>query len=250
MSPAKVALITGAGKKRVGFFIAEHLARRGFGLAIHYRTSAADAADTIAHLQHQFGVPAKRFQADLRYEVQVRAMIESVLGAFGRIDVLVNSAAIWEKKPLEEIKAEDVRLHFETNALSTFLCCQHAGLAMTQQTEGGCIINLGDWAEARPYVDYAAYFPSKGAVSAMTRSFAVELAMRNPKVRVNCILPGPVMLPADLSPSEREEAIRGTLVKHEGSPNNVAQAVMALIDNEFVTGVCLPVDGGRTIAGA
>ena len=76
---------------------------------------------------------------------------------------------------------------------------------------------------------------------------AVELAHRNPKARVNCVLPGPVMLPQDLPEAEKRQAIAGTLLKHEGSPRNVAQAVLALIDNDFITGVCLPVDGGRTV---
>ena len=77
---------------------------------------------------------------------------------------------------------------------------------------------------------------------------AVELALRNPAVRVNCILPGPVMLPPELSAAERQQAIAGTLVRREGRPENVAHAVLFLVENDFVTGVCLPVDGGRTIA--
>src|SRR6266853_637346 len=117
MSSPIVALVTGSGKKRVGWYVADALAERGYALAIHYRTSAAD-----------------------------------------------------------------VRMHFEINALGTFLCSQHAGLAMVASPDGGLIVNVGDWAEVRPYLDYAAYFPSKGAVTAMTRSFAVELASRNPKV--------------------------------------------------------------------
>src|SRR5947209_19570829 len=124
-------------------------------------------------------------------------MIDRALEHFGRLDVLVNCAAIWKSKRLEDVTAADVRLHFEANTLGTFLCCQHAGLAMVKQPEGGTIVNLGDWAEARPYVNYAAYFPSKGAVTTMTRSLAVELGTRNPRIRVNCIMPGPVMLPPD-----------------------------------------------------
>ena len=125
--------------------------------------------------------------------------------------------------------------------------CQHVGLRMVAQPAGGVIVNIGDWAEVRPYLGYAAYFPSKGAVTAMTRSFAVELGTRNPNVRVNAILPGPVLLPPDLPEDERERAIGATLVKREGSPANIAQAVLALVENDFITGVCLPVDGGRTI---
>jgi len=161
--------------------------------------------------------------------------------------VLVNCAATWKSKKLEEVTAADVRHYFETNTLSTFLCSQQAGLAMVRQAEGGSIITLGDWAIARPYLNYAAYFPSKGAIPTLTRCLAVELGTRNPRVRVNCIMPGPVLLPPDLPAAERQAAIRATLVKHEGSPDNIAQAVLFLIDNDFVTGVCLPVDGGRTV---
>ena len=81
----------------------------------------------------------------------------------------------------------------------------------------------------------------------MTRSMAVELASRNPNVRVNCILPGPVMLPPDMPEEEKRQAIAATLVKREGSPVNIAKAVLSFIDNDFITGVCFPVDGGRSI---
>lgn len=241
-----VALVTGSGKRRVGSFVAEALARRGYAIALHYRTSAAEAAALVESLTTA-GFEAAAFAADLRDEVEVKHLIEQVVGRFGRIDVLVNCAAIWNSKKLEDVTADDVRLHFEINTLGTFLCAQQAGLAMVKQAEGGLIVNLGDWAEVRPYLNYAAYFPSKGAVSTLTRSLAVELAHRNPRVRVNCILPGPVMLPPDLPEEEKRQAINATLVKREGSPTNIAQAVLSFIDNDFLTGVCLPVDGGRTI---
>jgi pteridine reductase len=148
---------------------------------------------------------------------------------------------------LEDIQAIDVKEQFDANLLSTFLCCQQVGLKMTAQPEGGCIINIGDWAEIRPYLDYAAYFPSKGAIPTLSRTFAVELGTRNPNVRVNAILPGPVMLPEDLPEHEKKEAIQATLVKREGKPTHIAQAVLALVENDFITGVCLPVDGGRSV---
>jgi pteridine reductase len=170
-----------------------------------------------------------------------------VTGEWGRIDVLVNAAAVWHRKPLEQTTAADVLNHFETNALATFLMCQAVGLTMVKQDTGGVIVNVGDWATVRPYLDYAAYFPSKGAVETITKCMAVELASRNPNVRVNCVLPGPIMLPPDLPEEERREAIAGTLVQREGSPECIAQAIMALVENTFITGVCLPVDGGRTI---
>ena len=246
MSTPKVALVTGSGKRRVGWYVAEALAARGYSLVVHYRQSAAEAADAVASLAGR-GVNAIAVQADLTDENSVRALLGQALARFGRLDVLVNCAAIWKRKRLEDVTAADVRLHLEANTLGTFLCCQHAGLVMVRQPEGGCIINIGDWAEARPYLDYAAYFPSKGAITALTRSLAVELGTRNPNVRVNCILPGPVLLPPDLSEAERRQAINATLVKREGRPENIAQAVLFFLDNDFVTGVCLPVDGGRTV---
>ena len=246
MATGKVALVTGGGKRRVGSHVALALAERGYAVAVHYRNSATEAHETIDRLR-ALGVEAEGYQADLTDECAVKQLVTAVLDRFKRLDVLVNCAAVWQSKRLENVTADDVRLHFETNTLATFLCTQHAGLAMVGQAEGGSIVTMGDWAEVRPYLNYAAYFPSKGAIAALTRCLAVELGTRNPRVRVNCILPGPVMLPPDLPLSERHEAIDATLVKREGSPRNVAQAVLALIENDFITGVCLPVDGGRTV---
>jgi pteridine reductase len=243
---ARVALVTGSGKRRVGWYVADALAKRGYHLALHYRTSATEAAESSAAFLSQ-GVQVRAFQADLSQESAVRSLVNQTLEQLGRIDVLVNCAAVWRSRRLEDVTADDVRFHFETNTLGTFLCCQHAGLAMVQQPEGGCIVNLGDWAEVRPYLHYSAYFPSKGAVSTLTRCMAVELGSRNPRVRVNCVLPGPVMLPPDMPEAEKNQVIQATLVKREGSPDNIAQAVLAFVDNDFVTGACLPVDGGRTI---
>jgi pteridine reductase len=246
---SRVALVTGSGKKRIGAVVAEALARRGYALAVHYFHSAAEAAETAASLQ-QLGNEVATFQADLADDAAARAMIDAVLARWGRIDVLVNCAAIWESIPLEEVTATDLRRNFDINALGTFLCCQQAGLAMVKQPEGGLIVNLGDWADARPYLGYAAYFASKGAVTSLTRSLAVELGVRNPNVRVNCIVPGPVMMPPTLTAQQKEEAIAATLVKREGSPQHVAQAVLSFLDNDYITGVCLPVDGGRTVYAA
>lgn len=245
----KTALITGSGKLRVGWHIAQALAERGYRLGIHYRSSQREAKETCLACD-QRGIETIALKADLTDEKAVHSMMGRFLERFGRIDVLVNAAAIWESKRLEEVTADDVRRHFDANALGTFLCCQQAGLAMVKQKEGGCIVNIGDWAEVRPYLHYAAYFPSKGAVTTMTRSLAVELGTRNPNVRVNGVLPGPVMLPADLPEKERTDAINATLVKREGRPEHVALAVLHFIDNDFLTGVCLPVDGGRSVYAA
>jgi pteridine reductase len=248
-SNAKVALITGSGKRRVGNAVAAALAARGYTIALHYNRSAEEARQTVSQLTEQ-GTRAVAFQADLADESQVDRLFDEVLSPFGRLDILVTAAAVWERTPLEQLTAADVRRQFEVNTLGTFLCCQKAGLIMIRQPEGGVIVTIGDWATRRPYLNYAAYFASKGAIPTLTRALAIELARRNPKVRVNCILPGPVMLPEDLSAAEVKGAVAGTLLRRAGRPENVAQAVVFLVENDFVTGVCLPVDGGRTIAGA
>ena len=244
----KVALITGSGKRRVGNAVATALAARGYAIALHYNSSAEEARQTVVRLKEQ-GTRASAFQADVADESQLDRLFDETLNHFGRLDVLVTAAAVWERKPLEEVTAEDVRRHFDVNALGTLLCCRKAGLIMAEQPEGGAIVTIGDWATARPYPNYAAYFASKGAIAALTRCLAVELAQRNPRVRVNCILPGPVMLPDDLSEADVKGAVAGTLLKRAGRPEHVAHAVVFLVENDFVTGVCLPVDGGRTIAG-
>ncbi len=241
-----MALVTGSGRRRLGWHVAQALAERGYSLALQYRTSEVEAQRAVAEFRSA-ATAAECFAADLTQEQDAKRLVERTLARFGRIDVLVNAAATWQPKPLEEVTAADVRGFLEANTLGTFLMCQHAGLAMVRQEDGGSIINFGDWAIVRPYLNYAAYFPSKGAIPALTRSMAVELGTRNPRVRVNCILPGPVMLPSDLPAAEREQAIAGTLVKREGTPQHVALAALHFIENDFLTGVCLPVDGGRSI---
>ena len=243
-----VALVTGSGAPRIGNVVARHLADRGYRLVIHANTSFDKARRLVDELQAA-GHEALAVLADLRDAAAVKQMVHQAHAHFGQIDALVNCAAIWDAKRLEDVTAEDVRKNFEINAIGTFLCCQQVGLLMVEQPTGGSIINLGDWAIARPYLDHAAYFPSKGSIPAITRTFAAELASRNPRVRVNAILPGPVMLPESMSATERAAAVAGTLLKREGSPLNIASAVEFLLENDYITGVCLPVDGGRTIFG-
>ncbi len=240
-----VAVVTGAGR-RVGEAVARYLSARGYRAALVAHRSIGGAQRIAAELS-QAGPPAIAVAADVSDEADVRELVSRVTAAFGRIDALVNCAAIWNAVPLEQTRAADVKTHFDVNTLGTFLCCQQVGLAMAGQQQGGAIVNIGDWAVARPYVGYAAYFAAKGAIPTLTRSLAVELAARNPRVRVNAILPGPVLLPQGMSLQERAAVIEATLVQREGRPENVAHAALFLLENDFITGVCLPVDGGRSI---
>jgi len=243
-----VALVTGSGRRRVGNTVARMLAERGYSIVIHYHTSAEAARATAAELG-ALGVNTLPLQADVTSDVELDRLFGQIRHEFGRLDVLVNAASVYRPLPLEQTKAADVRACLDVEVVGTFLCCQRAGLMMVEQPQGGLIVTIADWAIARPYLDYAAYLSAKGAIPTLTRVFAVELARRNPAVRVNCILPGPVMFPPDLPDEERQASIAGTLVQHEGSPENVGRAVLGFIDNDFITGVSLAVDGGRSIAG-
>jgi pteridine reductase len=244
-SQRPVALVTGAGR-RIGNALAVALAGKGYRVALHANRSRELAETTARKLSSQ-GSEAIVLSADLRDEAATRKMIVAAREHFGRIDALVNNAAIWEPKPLESTTAADVLRHFEINTLGTFVCCQEAGLIMVDQPQGGAIVNVGDWAMARPYRDYAAYFAAKGSIPTLTRTFAIELGLRNPRVRVNAILPGPVLLPETMSAAERQATIDATLLKREGSAGDVALAVLFLLESTFITGTCLPVDGGRSI---
>src|SRR5262245_59285160 len=123
MAGNKVALVTGSGKRRVGWYVADALAQHGYSLVLHYRSSVAEAADAVAGFR-QRGADAIGIQADLSDEGAVRSMIDQTLKLFGRLDVLVNCAAVWKSKKLEDVTAADVRHYFETNTLGTFLCSQ------------------------------------------------------------------------------------------------------------------------------
>ncbi len=242
----KTALVTGSGRKRVGNVVARALADWGYRVAIHYHSSGESAERTVAEIEAQGG-EALAVQADVADESQVDRMFERVLERFERLDVLVTTASIWRTISLEDVTAEDVRRSFDINTLGTFLCCRRGGLIMAGQPEGGSIVTFGDWAIERPYTDHAAYFTAKGSIPTLTRMFAVELAQKNSRVRVNCIHPGPVMFPDGMSDEEREAVRNATLVEGADCPENVSRTVRFFIENPFVTGTCLPVDGGRTI---
>lgn len=240
----RVALITGSGRRRVGNIIARSLADRGYQIALHYHRSRDEAMESCDEIRAQ-GVECEAFQADVADEDSVREMCAAATSRFGRLDVLVTTASIWQESTLESVTAAELRQSFDINTLGTFFAAKYVGEVMVKQPEGGSIITIGDWAIARPYLDHVAYFLAKGAIPTLTRVLAREFAQRNSNVRVNCIHPGPVMLPPGSSEQEQQRRIDSTLVKSADCPEVIAQAVHFLIDNRFVTGIEIPVDGGR-----
>jgi len=240
----KVALVTGSAK-RIGRAVANALADRGVHQAVHYRTSKTEAEDAV-ELFRVLGVEAESFQADLSQVKEVEALASEVLKRFGRLDILVNNASVFFPSPLGEVTDLQWDTLINTNLKGPFFLAQKVGLAM-KAAVGGTIINIGDWPAERPYAGYLPYCISKAGVVAMTKGLAKALA---PEVRVNCINPGPVMLPEDLSEAEKEEIMRKTPLQRTGSPADIANAVVFLCEGtDFMTGAVITVDGGRAVWG-
>jgi NAD(P)-dependent dehydrogenase (short-subunit alcohol dehydrogenase family) len=238
----KVALVTGAGK-RVGQAIALALAERGAALAIHYRSSRTGAEEAAARIIEQRG-RAQIFGAELERVDEIERMVASVIEAFGRIDVLVNSASVFYRKPLIDLTERDWDLNLNTNLKAPFFLSKFAGASMRLQGAGK-IINIGDWAAIRPYNNYLPYTVSKAGLIGLTRALAKALA---PEVQVNCVALGPVMPPEEYGPEEVERLRLATLTKTMGSPGDVARAVLFLCDGtDFATGSTMMLDGGRLL---
>jgi len=239
----KVAIVTGAGR-RVGRVIASRLAERGATIAVHYRTSASEANELVDEIVRTGG-QGRAFPADLESVSEIESMVSQVKAAFGRIDILINCASVFYRKPLEELTERDWDLNLDTNLKAPFFLSKFAGLVMRSQGAGK-IINIGDWAAIRPYNNYLPYTVSKAGLIGLTRSLAKALA---PEVAVNCIAIGPVLPPDDYDEIETQKLVGGTLLKRLGSPEDVARAVLFFCEGtDFATGATLVLDGGRLLA--
>ncbi|HKF29524.1 MAG TPA: SDR family oxidoreductase [Candidatus Binataceae bacterium] len=239
----KVVLVTGAGR-RVGRTIAGSFAARGAISAIHYRSSQREAQQVVDQIVSRGG-RARSFHADLEKVSQIEAMVSEVIATLGRIDVLVNCASLFSRKPLEEVTEHDWDATLNTNLKGPFFLAKFAGLQMRKQGAGK-IVNIGDWAGIRPYKNYLPYTISKTGLIGLTRALAKALA---PEVQVNCVALGPVLAPEGYGTDDIAKMVAGTLTKKMGSPEDVARAVLFFCEGtDFATGATLLVDGGRLIA--
>ena len=240
----KAVLVTGAAR-RVGRCIALALAARGARVAIHYHRSHQEAQRLAADMRAGFGRDCLAVRADLSDTRAARRTVETVVKRFGAIHVLVNNASIYEKTPFAAVSRKDWDRHLDVNLRSAFFLSQAAAPRMIAAGEGK-IINIADWSGLRPYEDRIPYCVSKAGLLCLTTALAKELA---PKVQVNAIMPGAVLNPEGTSPRQAKVIARASLLGRLGSPDDVAKAVIYLIESgDFVTGAALPVDGGRLIA--
>jgi len=234
------ALVTGAGV-RLGRVLAHALLRRGVRVAIHYHRSEYGARQTAVEGEAMGGTVAL-LQADLSDAAQAEALAARAAEALGGLDVLVNSAAIMERRPLAEITPADWDRTMDLNLRGAFFVAKGAAAAMGEP--GGAIVNIADLAAFERWSGYPAHVISKAGIVAMTELLAKALA---PRVRVNAVAPGAVLLPEDWDGAAAGHLAAGTPLGRLGSPTDVVNAVVFLLEQDFVTGETLVVDGGRRI---
>lgn len=237
----KVALITGGA--RIGQTIATELAARGCHIALSYRSSKKANDETVANVK-SLGVNALSIQADLIKEEVHPQILSEIKKTFGRIDILVNMASLYQKTPLEGLTSEQWNAQIGTDLQTAYSLGLLAGNLMRQKGEGRIIL-FSDWvaASGRPrYKDFIPYYISKRGILGVVEALALEFA---PEILVNGIAPGPILKPPDLSDAEDAEIKRVTPLGRWGGPKEIAKTVIFLIETEFVTGECIRVDGGR-----
>ncbi|MCF8149335.1 MAG: pteridine reductase [Burkholderiaceae bacterium] len=243
-STAPVVLVTGAAR-RIGAEIARGLHAAGACVAIHYRSSAAEAEALAATLNATRPNSAASFAADLLDTAALPQLVADVVARFGRLDALVNNASAFYATKVGAVDTAAWDDLIGSNLKAPLFLAQAA--APHLERSGGCIINITDVHAERPLKGYPLYCAAKAGLLGLTRALALELG---PRVRVNAVAPGAIEWPqsqGDFSPSERAAIIDHTLLKSVGSPTDIARTVKFLVfDAPYITGQVINVDGGRT----
>lgn len=238
----KSVMITGGA--RIGSSVAVWLAQRGArNFILTYNSSKTIMQQTARELS-ELGADVSLYQMDATKESAVNTTVDAALNKYGQIEILINMASVYKARNIGSITFADWREDLDSNATSTLLCMMALAPKMVQQGEGR-IINFADWTVASRRVNYpshATYYAAKHAVIGLTEAFALEYA---PKVLINCIAPGPIIPPPDLSIEESNAIAEQTPIKKWGGAEEIAEAVGFFIRTNFVTGECLRVDGGR-----
>jgi NAD(P)-dependent dehydrogenase (short-subunit alcohol dehydrogenase family) len=238
MATDRFALVTGGGV-RVGRAISEGLAEHGLHVAVHYNSSSKAADETVAAIEAR-GRQAFSVPGDLRDANACATLVDRVIQRFGALDVIVNSAASFRQTPIGDPQPTVWDEVYGLNVRAPFLIVQAAAARLR---EDGCVINVADLAGLQAWPSYLAHGSSKAALINLTRSLSRALG---PKIRVNAIAPGAVLLPEGFSKKAAEKLINETPLKRLGAPSDVVNAVRYLVDADFVTGALLVVDGGRS----
>lgn len=238
----KTALITG-GAHRVGKSITMALARAGTNVVVNYFSSRVAAQETVDEAQ-VLGVGALAVQADVGDLDQSRALVKAAVDRFGAVDILINSASIWQKTPLPLGDFASWRRVLSVLLDGSMYLADAVAPMMLARGEGA-IVNIVDLSAWKPFAGYIAHSVGKAGLLALTRQLAVELA---PTVSVNAVAPGPVLPPPDYSQEQIDRVAAHTLKGRWGKAQNVADAVRFLIEADYITGEVIVVDGGERLA--
>lgn len=247
----RVALVTGAAH-RLGKAVGTALAEQGCHLVVHYGRSEEEALQTVDEIS-ALGVDATAIGADLSREGEIERLFSRLESHFGGLDILVNSAASFERQPFESVSAEDWDRVLALNLRAPFLCTQRAARLMRDGNRDeempGLVVNLVDLSAISVWPGYVQHGVSKAGLLHLTRVAARDLA---PGVRVNAILPGAVLPPPGVDPGSGEWRQMGERlpVGRTGDPSQVGQTAVFLAQNDFITGEVILVDGGEHLLGA
>jgi NAD(P)-dependent dehydrogenase (short-subunit alcohol dehydrogenase family) len=239
-----VALITGA--KRIGAVVAGELARRGASVAFSYARSKPEA-DIAAQRVREAGSRSEVFEADLSSPEACQTLVSRTVETFGRLDILITMASVYAEHPFDALTSAQWDAVLDVDLRSAFLCA-HAAVPHMRAQGGGRIITFSDWVarSGRPrYPGFLPYYVAKAGVIALTEALALELAPDN--ILVNAVAPGPIVAPPQTTDEERRAVEQATPLGRWGGELEIAKAVLALLDNDFITGETLRVDGGRHV---
>lgn len=237
-----VALVTGSAD-RLGRAIAIGLARAGARIAVHHHSSSKLARSTADEIR-SLGVEVDVFRADLTDVDQIATLFDSIDARFGRLDILINNAAIFERSDVGDIRPEDWDRVLDLNLRAAFFCSQHAVRLMRAGDQPARIINIADVAALEPWPGYVHYCVSKAGLVMLTRALARALA---PDVLVNAVAPGTVLPPQGISEAARKKLSGMTALGRLGTPEDVVRAVRFLVESNYVTGETIVVDGGKLL---
>jgi NAD(P)-dependent dehydrogenase (short-subunit alcohol dehydrogenase family) len=241
----KVALITGG--KRIGLVVARELSARGVDVAVSFSRSRAEAEQAAAIVRGNRRRAAV-IQANLTDPAACATLVDTAARDLGRLDILINMASVYVRRPFDQLSSADWDNVVNVDLRGAFLCARAAGPHMRAHG-GGRIINFGDWIarSGRPrYLGYVPYYVAKAGAIALTEALALELAGDN--ILVNCIAPGPILAPPGTTAEEAATVEQATPLGKWGGEIEIARAVLALLDSDFITGETIRVDGGRHLA--
>lgn len=233
----RTALVTG-GARRVGRAFSLALAEAGADVVVNYNASAEEAEATVREIS-ALGRRAVAVQADVSSGDDVRRLVREAERTFGRLDILVNNASLFERRRFEDITEAELDRVLGINLKGPFMLSQAA--APLLRHEGGVIVNICDLSALQPWPSFAHHAVSKAGLLHLTKVLARALA---PAVRVNAISPGTVLPPES---EEGEDGSERRVLERAGTTGDAVDALLYLVRADFVTGENLVVDGGRML---